>query len=94
MLFNNRFTIWELKNDEKNICRWICFFAIAHLQKAPISASLKNVPDSYSSAYRRKYYDMFQVLILEKNTHFCEIFGTTERTFKISVVKTTTKLLN
>ena len=30
------------------------FFAIAHLQKAYITASSKNVPDSQSSAYRRK----------------------------------------
>ena len=59
-LFDNRFTFKELKNDEKNICQWICFSAIAHIQKAPISASLKNVPDSYSSAYKRKYYHIFK----------------------------------
>ena len=34
-----------------------------------------------------------QVLIFEKNTHFCEIFGTTARTFKVCMVKTTAKML-
>ena len=37
---------YELKNDEKNICLRICFSAIAHLQKAPITARLETVPDS------------------------------------------------
>ena len=32
------------------------FFAITHLQKAPITANSENVPDSQSSAYRRKYH--------------------------------------
>ena len=55
-LLNNKFTFQELENDEKNM--W--FSAIAHLQKAPITASSENVANSGSSAYRQKYYYLFK----------------------------------
>ena len=56
-LLNNRFTFKELENDVKNILWRIRFFwCIVHLQKAPITASSENMPDSLSCAYRRKYY--------------------------------------
>ena len=41
--------------------RWrIRLSTIAHIQKAPITASLENVPDSQYSAYGRKYYHHFK----------------------------------
>ena len=50
------------------------FSSIAHLHKAPITASLENVPDSQSSAYRRKYYHLIKQNVLSahirKNTHY------------------------
>ena len=36
------------------------YSAIAHLQKAPITASLELVPDSRYFAYGRKYHDLFK----------------------------------
>ena len=87
----------------KNICWRIRFSAFAHLQKAPIRASSENVPDSKYSINRQKYYYLFkktfQVLIFEQ-IHINEsnfgkyIFGTTERTYKICVVKTTAKMVD
>ena len=35
--------------------------AIAHLQKAPITTSSENVPDSRCSAHGRKYYYFRQI---------------------------------
>ena len=50
------------------------FYAIAHLQKAPIAASSENVPDSQSSAYMRKHYHPFKqnglIAHMCKNTHY------------------------
>ena len=51
---------------KKNTCGWICLPAIAHLQKAPITACSENVPDSQSSAYRRKCYHLFKENVLKK----------------------------
>ena len=45
-----------VKKWRKNICWRIRFSAIAHLQKAPITASSEDVPDSWCSAHGRKYY--------------------------------------
>ena len=42
--------------NKKKICLRIRFSAIAHLQKAHITASSENVPGSRCSAYGRKYY--------------------------------------
>ena len=36
------------------------FSAIAHLQKAPITASSEKVPNSQSCPHRRKYYLLFK----------------------------------
>ena len=55
-LLKDRFMFKELKNDEK-----IRFSAIAQLQKAFITASLENAPDSRCSAHRRKYYYFCQI---------------------------------
>ena len=55
--------------------------AIAQLQKSPITASSENVPDSQSSAYRRKYYNSsfqtksFMCLYLKKYILLNLIFG-------------------
>ena len=50
------------------------FSVIAHLQKAPITASSESVPNSKSSAYRRNYYHLFTQNVLSahirKNTHY------------------------
>ena len=63
----------------KNTCWIIRFSAIAHLspgtyQRAPITASLENVPDSETSAYRQKYYHLFTQSVLNahirKNSHY------------------------
>ena len=43
----------------------IYVYTIANLQKAPNTAGLENVPDSQSSAYRRKHYHL-----LKQNVHF------------------------
>ena len=102
-LLNDRFIFKELENAEKIMFWRIRLSAIAHLQKAPITASSENVPDSQTSAYMRKYSHnflnkTFYVLIFEKNTNywlqFWSIFWTTERTVKICVVKTTAKMLD
>ena len=61
-LLSDKFTFMELENAEKNI--WIRFSAIAHLQKAPITASSEIVPASQSSTYRRKYYHLFKQKVL------------------------------
>ena len=66
-LFNNRFTFYELENDEKIICWLISYDSIAHLQKAPINAGSENVPDSQSLAYRRTHYHLFKQNVL--NAH-------------------------
>ena len=52
----------------------VCFYTIAHLQKASITPVSENLPDSQSSAYRRKHYHLFKQNVLSddicKNTHF------------------------
>ena len=59
----------------------------------PLTASSENVPDSQSSAYRLKYYHLFkQIHISESNVWY--IVKTTVRTYKICVVKTTSKMLD
>ena len=40
----------RVKNWRKNMCWRICFSSIVHLQKAPITNSSENVPDSQFSA--------------------------------------------
>ena len=54
--------------------RRICFYAIAHLQKANTTTRSENVPDSQSYAYRQKSYHLFKqnVLIAHicKNAHY------------------------
>ena len=55
---------------KKNTCERICFSAIAHLQKAPITAGSENVPNSQSSPYRGKCYHLFKENVLKKNKHF------------------------
>ena len=75
ILLNNRFTFLEFKNDEKCI-RWcIRFSAIAQLQKAPITASLENVPDFplMGKNVINFSYKMFQVLIFEE-IHITEYY--------------------
>ena len=65
----------------KIMCLQIRLSAIVHLQKSPITASSKNVPDSQSSAYRQKYYHLFIQNVLSafwKNTLnilFNKMFG-------------------
>ena len=54
--FNNKLTFKEWKNDEKKYVDGFVFSAIAHLQKALMTASLENVPDSQYSAYGWKYH--------------------------------------
>ena len=44
-LLDNKFTFKELKTDEK-MCWRIHFSTIEYLQKAPITTSSENVPDS------------------------------------------------
>ena len=51
-LLNAIFTFKALKNDEK---KYVFHIYIAHLQNAPITISLENVPDSRCSAHGRKY---------------------------------------
>ena len=46
----------------------IRFSAIVHLQMASITASSENVPDSQSTAYRRKYYHLFKQNFLSVHT--------------------------
>ena len=50
------------------------FAFCAHRQKAPITASSENVPDSQSSSYRRKHDHLFKQNVLSahicKNTHY------------------------
>ena len=86
----------------EKICGWRIHLnsAIVYLQQAPFTASSENVPDSQSSADRRKYYHLLKQNVLSvhirKNTHYLilsnQIFGkylgTTERTYRICVVKT------
>ena len=47
--------------------------------KSPITASSENVPDSQSSAYRRKCYHLFKQYILSahvrKNRHYLILFN-------------------
>ena len=45
------------------------YVAISHLQKAPITAGSENVPDSQSSAYRRKRYHLFKQNVF--SVHIC-----------------------
>ena len=49
------------------------FICHSYLQKAPITASSENVPDSQSSAYRRKYYHLFTQKVLSSKT--MHVFG-------------------
>ena len=101
-LLNNRCTFSELKNDENNICWRIRFSAIAHIQKAPITASLENVPDTKSFACRRKYYHLFKQNVLSthirKYTHYWVQFlvniWNEGKNLKICVVKTTANMLD
>ena len=44
------------------------FFFHCNLQKAPFIASSKNMPDSQSSRYRRKYYHVYKCLYSKKYT--------------------------
>ena len=49
------------------------FFCHSHLQKASITASSENMPDSLSSAYRRNYYIFKQNFLsahIRKYTHY------------------------
>ena len=63
-----------------------------------ITAGLENVPDSQSSAYRRKYYHLFKQKVLSahirKKHMFLVNIWNPERTYKICVVKTTSKMLD
>ena len=72
-LLNDRFTFKELKNDEN---KYMLTYSL-HLQKAPITASSENLPDSRCSAHGRKYYFLsnktFQVLIFE-NIHITKSY--------------------
>ena len=43
------------------------FLYIVHLQKAPITASSENMPDSQSSAYQRKYSLIYFIYIFKPN---------------------------
>ena len=52
---------------KKNICGQIRCYAIAHLQKEPITTGSEKVPDSRSFAYRRKHYHLFKQNITESN---------------------------
>lgn len=64
-VLDNRFTLLELKTYVDGFV----FSAIAHLMKAPITVGSENVPNSQSSAYRRKYNHLFKSSY-SKNTHY------------------------
>ena len=63
----------NIDNNEKNKCLHIHFSAIAHLQKASITANLENVPIPNLPLLGENIIfsnKTFQVIIFEKNTHY------------------------
>ena len=87
--------ILEVRKWRKKFMLTDSFFC--HWTSTEGTASLENVPNSHSSAYRRKFYHFFKQNIINdrilKNTHNWILFlvniWNQERTFEICVVKTT-----